>query len=193
MKNKFYPKVILAASLLSLMQIACNGNESATVAINNVDRVNVDSCDEDFIQAIELIKSDSPFLFVEPLLNVFHKKLDTNRIWKNKGLDSIFTDNDLYYLHEKEWNINTACYPMFEFTSIDSAKSRIDQFLNDNNYHGNTTYYSVSKPIKSLDGNYLLIEMDKHCYGLCGMGETFLFQKTHEGWKKVWEVFRWIS
>lgn len=217
MKN-WNPKPFLAIALFSAVIFSC-GTESETSfeELNDFDSTNAQICDENLIEIFEIIEMDSTesispvypynptgsyykmYHFINsdlssdpfPLLDQFHKDIDTVGIWNDYRLDTIFDIDNLYDYDDLA--IQTDCYPKIDFISPDSVSNWIQHYEEDHKSVRFPSYYTVSKPIISEDGRFLLIEFDQRCYGNCGTGSTYLYQKQKDGWSKVWYICRWVS
>lgn len=54
------------------------------------------------------------------------------------------------------------------------------------------TVFNFSYPLFTDDGEYALIDLDKHCDPRqCGLGLTCLFRRTDHGWKLAGRMVRW--
>ncbi|UKN03796.1 hypothetical protein K6119_09865 [Paracrocinitomix mangrovi] len=123
--------------------------------------------------------------------NKYHEKLDTSYLWTTKQLDTIFTRKDFENYGAKPSRIDEICYPNLNILDSDSLTNRIKN--GQNGSQDFPAHYTFSKPTLSSDGNYLLIEVDRHCWGLCGSGTTYLFKKQKDKWELVWKNTRWVS
>lgn len=207
MKNLFIPVLTLVISVTN----SCN------VAEENNDEQNprTETCDtlvESVIKLIELqdsihvkdehyskryftysyIDKDNNIIWSDyPILTKFHDSLDKEALNKVYG-ESFFTGERGIDFSKKLTMFDSSCANLYTFISEDSAKQMIKDYEN-NIVKGNNQYYSISYPLFTYNSNYLIIELDKHCSGLCGDGCTFVFKRDLNGWIIDKKIFRWIS
>ena len=118
-----------------------------------------------------------------------HHSIDTSNSWRSMGFDTLFTRQNLEDQKLQNNDLIEECYPQFSFIQHDSLKKRIE----DSSPDKYPAHYSFSKPLMSNGGKYLLIEMDTHCWGFCGSGETYVFMKKNGNWSLLLKKTRWVS
>jgi len=136
------------------------------------------------------LKNGETRTITSPFLNKFHDSLSLTTLKKNQ-LDTLFNIESIDYKYG-ELSFNVDCAEKYRFITLDSVKimkNRDDNDILDERF----MYYSFSYPLKTEDGNFLLIEMDSHCGGLCGDGVTFIFEKDSESWILKFTLTRWVS
>jgi hypothetical protein len=200
--------------LITCLVFSCNHQTESDFSNAEVTKKDsIISCDTLFSHAVELVKLDSFPVFdgkhymtklfatydndiyekkLIPFLNVFHDTIDQSLLVAEKKIDTIFTNEELSQSSFPSSEIITACYPQYSFISKDSVQLWLNT-KQKGDFEGLYKYYSFSRPLLSASGIYLLIEMDDHCYGLCGSGMTYLYRKENNIWYKVWSVCRWVS
>lgn len=200
--------------LVTCLHLSCSQQpESKTSNLEGTSTDSIINCDTLFSLAVELVKLDSFPVFDGkiyltklfaihnsetfeeisiPFLNIYHDSINQSRLIEEKNIDTIFTREEINQASDPNSEITTTCYPQYSFVSEDSVHLWLEARQKDD-FEGFYKYYSFSRPVISASGNYLLIEMDEHCYGLCGSGMTYLYKKENNKWSKVWSFCRWVS
>ena len=55
------------------------------------------------------------------------------------------------------------------------------------------SFIEISTPIVSKDGRRFLFDVEYHCGGLCGSGETYLFENRNNKWRIIFSKHNWVS
>lgn len=221
--NNSLPKLIITVLTLLVSFISCGPeSESSSLNSNNEDSLITLNCDSLIRIALDLIRIDSvewkmptdykeesghfmrQFRFyqmesIDTAINPFpfqievHDSLEIDYIWESRGLDTLFKQGDVDQFYTMNNPIQPECYPKYNFVSRDSIRKRCELYKQDDPRVESYTYYTLSRPLVSKNGQYMLMQFDHNCYGFCGSGHTFLFAKTNTGWVKLWSFVRWIS
>ena len=77
-----------------------------------------------------------------------------------------------------------------DFESALLSSVQLDSFVRKNE---TGKYIQISKPLFSINMNYALVEVDYHCFGLCGEGYTYILKKKDNVWVLYQKLFRWVS
>ncbi len=211
------PKLFIVVLGVLVSVVSCKPeSESSTLSPSNIDSTITFQCDSLTSIAIELIKVDSAefmkgsglyqkqfhFYQIETndtMVNPFpfqievHDSLEIEYVWKSRGLDTIFTADDIDKFYLTNSPIETECFPQYNFISKDSIQKSRELYYKGDRKTKFDKYFTLSRPLISKNGRYMLIEFDQRCFGWCGSGHTFLFTKTQKGWEKLWSITRWIS
>jgi hypothetical protein len=103
----------------------------------------------------------------------------------------------LEHREAQEWQagqlMHVRCVPPEKSDSVLGAGLGKRQFLRWEKLPAqDRTVFNFSYPLFTDDGQYALIDLDKHCDPRqCGVGMTCLYRKTAAGWKLVGRMVRW--
>ena len=145
--NNSLPKLIIAVLALLVSFISCGPElESSSLDSNNEDSLITLNCDSLIPIALELIRVDSAewrmppdykegsgrymrqFRFyqmenIDTAINPFpfqievHDSLELDYIWESRGLDTLFTQDDVDQFYTINYPIQPECFPKYNFIS----------------------------------------------------------------------------
>ena len=72
-----------------------------------------------------------------------------------------------------------------------AANFKWDNAIFNFNQANDEKWYNISLPLFSMDKTKVIVTILDGCTGLCGTGNTYLFIKNNEGWKKE-TVSHWV-
>lgn len=112
-------------------------------------------------------------------------------ILKNEIVAKYFTKEDLIFIEKQYisedslWKENKKGYKVLDSLKISEISKRALKTHKMKYY-----YHSLSNPLFSLDGKYMIIIIDFYCGFMCSHQCIYLFQKSsakNKSWKKIEE------
>ncbi len=88
---------------------------------------------------------------------------------------------------EKQYIRNSKLQQLFNKIGTDSGYKYLEKT------YKAQSFIRFSTPLFSENGNKLLLTVDFHCGGLCGGGDTYLFEKKNDKWRIIYKNTNWIS
>lgn len=206
--------IISFYSAIFFWTASCNNTKKDY--LSNADNSKISECDTMIEFALSLIeKHDSVFIdgnkkklrsfkyteidedgvlqrFNYPFYNVFHDSIDFVSIEEIYG--EIFFSEEVTFNYSSVREYNLSCQNKYYFIDSDSVDGIKKYFHEVEIPEKFPIYYSLSYPIISIDGRFLIVEMDKHSFWLSGEGLTFVFKRINTlEWKLDRTIVRWIS
>jgi len=120
-------------------------------------------------------------------------------------MDSLFSSEDVkfiieqnktskHFLLKKELLKNVRLIPNDTIESFRKRENGENTFWEKyTKKYGDEGFYSISKPLFSLDYKTVIISYGFHCGGLCGGGSTIILRKINEKWEYKAELQNWVS
>ena len=124
------------------------------------------------------------------------------------GLDSIFTKEDIDYIHKQnnikdDFRLQKQYFKNSIIVSADTISSMIKKSKDKD---GRSTLFweefykkygdgfcTLSKPLFSKNHQIVIISSGYHCGGLCGGGGTYVLKKVNSDWKVIATIRDWVS
>jgi len=205
--------LIINICVLIFILISCKNEESSEELI--IDEKEIIECDSTFTELIEISQFDSvqmslgwyyfPWDFVSyefkndsiiktkiNIISTFHDSIEISRVWNQCGLDSIYSNEEIEAYKVQNLEIDSECYPEYDFITRDSL-NKLHDWNRKNNYELRIKYYSFSKPLISNDRNYALMQLESNRGPMDASAHTYLFQMSNGTWNICWRFCRWVS
>lgn len=132
-----------------------------------------------------------------PFSNSTFNKLSGNTKYNGVDLDTIFVNTELQsytsipVLNECiNWKIITT--DTMKYWN-DQYQDEVKKDINFNMPREWFRYYGISTPVISNSGEYIYVEIDKYCWGLCSQGFSYLFRKVNGTWTCFGRWTRWVA
>jgi len=125
------------------------------------------------------------------------QKKSTFTRFDDLDIDTIFTANDLKNYSSKSLSRNCINWKVI---NSDTIKNWDLKWKEKNKKNGALNmpfewfrFFEISTPVLSKSGEYIYIEINELCYGLCSNGKSYLFRNIEGKWTCIGRQLRWIS
>tara|TARA_R110002072_G_scaffold302577_1_gene486390 strand:- start:7034 stop:7687 length:654 start_codon:yes stop_codon:yes gene_type:complete len=132
-----------------------------------------------------------------PFADSTFKKLSGSTKFDGVDLDTIFKNNELQSYSQIavtneciNWKVITADTMTFWNTQY---QKELKKDINFNMPREWFRYYAISTPVMSISKDYIYVEIDEECWGMCSQGFSYLFRKVDGSWSCVGRWTRWVS
>ncbi|PKW19999.1 hypothetical protein [Flavobacterium lindanitolerans] len=131
--------------------------------------------------------------------------LSSQEEYLNNNPDSLFNKKDIEFIHQQmedavDFKLNQNFIKSKTVISFDSLLKlrnkgeRTWKFWERfSKKYGKHEYFSISKPLFSVDKKTAIVSYGFHCGSLCGEGLTEIYRLVNEKWIRIKTIETWVS
>jgi len=122
----------------------------------------------------------------------------------NTNADSLFNKKDIEFIHQQMndtlFKLNPDLIKSKTVVSFDTLMKLRNKGERSSKFwerfsekYGKHEYFSISKPLFSVDKKTVIVSYGFHCGSLCGGGSTEIYRLVGKKWERIKTIETWVS